>query len=114
MVALGDLIKTPLYKHLNVNIHHQWTILFALHMNSKSQIPTYNNASSNTFDFDNEEIHGTPTYSMIHNFLNVLKIMDYENIIYFIALSQDFYPLGLFKNKHSEKLNFLTLFHGQP
>jgi hypothetical protein len=39
---------------------------------------------------------------MIHNFLDVSKIMDYENIIYYIAPSQNFYPLGLFKNKHSK------------
>jgi hypothetical protein len=59
-------------------------------MNSKSQIPIYNNASSNNYDFNNEKIHCTPTYSMIHNFLDVPKIMDYENIIYFIVPSQNF------------------------
>ncbi len=40
--------------------------------------------------------------------------MDYENIIYFIALSQNFQPLGLFKDKYYEELNFSTLFYGQP
>jgi rRNA pseudouridine-1189 N-methylase Emg1 (Nep1/Mra1 family) len=35
MVALQNLIETPIYKDLNVNIHHQWASLFALHMNSK-------------------------------------------------------------------------------
>jgi hypothetical protein len=30
-------------------------------MNSEFEIPTYNNASSDNFDFDNEEIHCTPT-----------------------------------------------------
>jgi hypothetical protein len=53
MVHLQNLIETPLYKNLNVSIHHQWTILFALHMNSKSQIPTYNNAPFDNFDFNN-------------------------------------------------------------
>jgi hypothetical protein len=33
-------------------------------MNSKFQIPIYNNASSNTFDSDNEKIHCTPIDSM--------------------------------------------------
>jgi hypothetical protein len=51
---------------------------------------------------------------MIHKFLNDPKIMDYENIIYFIALSQNFQPLGLFKDKYYEELNFSTLFYGQP
>jgi hypothetical protein len=40
--------------------------------------------------------------------------MDYENIIYSIAPSIDFHPLGLFKNKHSKELYFPTLFNGQP
>ncbi len=51
---------------------------------------------------------------MIHNFLNAPKIMDYENTIYSIAPNQNFHPLGLFKDKHSKKLNFPTLFYGQP
>ncbi len=57
--------------------------VFALHMNSKSQILTYNNASSNNFDYNNEKIHYTTTNSMIHNFLNAPKIMDYEKLYIF-------------------------------
>jgi hypothetical protein len=87
MVALWYLIGTPLYKDLNVSIHHQWASLFALHMNSKFQIPTYNDVSTNNYNSNNEKIHCTPTNSMIHNYLNVPKIMDYENTIYFIAPS---------------------------
>ncbi len=51
---------------------------------------------------------------MIHNFLDAPKIMDNENIIYSITPSHNFHPLGLFKYKHSEKLNFQTLLYGQP
>jgi len=101
MVILQDLIETPLYKKLNVTIHHQWASLFTLHMNLKSQIPTYNNVSSDNSDSNNEKIHYTPIDSMIHKFLDAQKIMDYENIIYSIAPSQNFDILGLFKNKHS-------------
>jgi len=54
MVTLQDLIETPLYKYLNVSIHHQWASLFALHMNLEFQIPTYNNALFDNFDFNNE------------------------------------------------------------
>jgi len=64
MVILRNLIKTPLYKYLNVNIHHQWASLFILHMNLESQNPIYNNASSDNFDFDNEKIHYTLINSM--------------------------------------------------
>jgi hypothetical protein len=35
MVVLRNLIETPLYKDLNVIIHHQWVGLFPLHMNSE-------------------------------------------------------------------------------
>jgi hypothetical protein len=48
MVILRYLIETPLYKDLNVTIHNQWASFFASHMNSKSQIPPYNNVSSNS------------------------------------------------------------------
>jgi hypothetical protein len=82
-------------------------------MNSEFQIPIHNIALYDNFDFNNVEIHCTLTYSMINKFLDALKITDYENIIYSIAPSQDFHPLGLFKYKHSKQLNFPTLFYGQ-
>jgi hypothetical protein len=41
------------------------------------------------------------------------KIMDYENTIYYITMNQDFHPSCLFKDKHSNELNFPTLFYGQ-
>jgi hypothetical protein len=91
MVILRNLIETPLCKVLNVIIHHQWASFFALYMNSKSQIPIYNNVSFDNFDFNNEETNCTPTNSMMHKFLNVPKIMDYENILYSTALSQNFH-----------------------
>jgi hypothetical protein len=52
-------------------------------MNSKFQVLAYNNASSDSSNSDNEKIHYTPTYSMVHYFLDVPKIMDYENNIYY-------------------------------
>jgi hypothetical protein len=39
--------------------------------------------------------------------------MDYENTIYYIAPSQNFHLLCLFKDQHSKELNFPTLFYGQ-
>jgi hypothetical protein len=83
------------------------------HMNSEYQIFIYDNASSDKCDFDNKKKHCTPTNSMIHNFLDVPKIMNYENIIYFVAPNQNFHPLSLFKYKHSKKLIFSTLFYEQ-
>jgi hypothetical protein len=35
--------------------------------------------------------------------------MNYENIIYIIAPSQNFHHLGLLKNKHSKELKFSNI-----
>jgi hypothetical protein len=48
----------------------------------------------------------TLTYLMLYNFLDVQKIMDYDNIICFIAPNQNFHPLSLFKYKRIKKQNF--------
>jgi hypothetical protein len=71
----------------------------------------YNNASFDHSNSNNEKIQYTPIDSIIHILLDVSKIMDYEN---FIAPSQNFHPLGLFKDKHSKNLKFPTLFYWQP
>ncbi len=114
VVDVQNLVETSLYKYLNVTIHHQWASLFTLHMNSDSQIPTYNNASFDNSYFNNEKIFCPPINSMIHHFLNAPKIMDYESTIYFNAPSQKFHPFGLFKDKYLRELNFPTLFYWQP
>jgi hypothetical protein len=59
-------------------------------MNLESQIPIYNNASFDNFDSNNEKNTLHTNHSMIHNFLDVSKIMDYENIIYPIGPSQKY------------------------
>jgi hypothetical protein len=71
-------------------------------MNLEFRIPTYNNASSNNFNFNNEKIQCTPINSVIYKFIDAPKIMDYEIIIYFIASSQNFHPLSLFQDKNSK------------
>jgi len=50
-----------------------------------------------------------PINSVIHNFLEAPKIMDYENTIY--ALSQHFHLLGLFKDKHLKEHCFMANFN---
>jgi len=58
---------------LNVTIHHQWASFFTLHMDLKSQNFNYNDASFDKSNSNSEELHCTPTYSMIHNFLDAKK-----------------------------------------
>jgi len=45
MIVWQDLIEKPLYKDLNVTIHHQWISLFTLHMDLESQILNFIDAS---------------------------------------------------------------------
>ena len=41
------------------------------------------------------------------------KIYDFGSLIS-IALSQEYSPLGIFKDKYSEELNYPTLFYSHP
>jgi hypothetical protein len=101
MITLQDLIETLLYKHLNVTIHHQWTIFFSLNINLNFETQNHDNSSFDNSNFESEENNYTPINSMIHIFLEFSKIMDYENTIYYIAPGKHFQPLSLFKDKHS-------------
>jgi hypothetical protein len=74
--------------------------------------PNYDNSFSNKSNFKSKGKHYTPINSMIHNFLDVPKIMNHEKIIYFISSSQNFHLLSLFLNKYSNELKFPTLFYG--
>jgi hypothetical protein len=82
MIVLQNLITTPLYKDLNVTIHHQWASFFTLHMDSESHILNCNDASFDNSNSNIEKLHCIPIDSMIYNFLEVPKIMDYEKYIY--------------------------------
>jgi hypothetical protein len=71
MLALKDLISTPLYSNLNVTIHTQWTNLFFMHTTLYNQTNGQNISSSNDSNFENEDrVTCAPIYSMIHNFLH--------------------------------------------
>ncbi len=73
--------------------------------------PNYDNSLSNMSNFKSKGKHYTSINSMTHNFLDVLKIMNYEKIIYFISLSKNFHLLSLFKNKDLKwiKISILDL-----
>ncbi len=51
---------------------------------------------------------------MVQNILSSKQIYDYFESVVTVALGQNFKPLGLFQDPHCEKLNFPTLFFGQP
>ena len=59
---------------------------------------------------------------MVHNFLDYEIIQDYDKISsdapsengLCVAPSVEYHAIGIFKDKHSEELNFPTLFYGHP
>ncbi len=114
MLALKDLISTPLYSNVNVTINLQWNSLFFMHTTLYNQTNDQNISSFDDYDSKNEDhIIYAPIKSMIQSyFLDVSKIDDYEKIIYSIVPSQDFHHLGLFRDNHSKELKFSTLFYG--
>jgi hypothetical protein len=115
MLALKDLISTPLYSNLNVIIHPQLNNLFSMHTTLSNQINDQNISSSDDSNFENEDhVTCAPIDSMIHNFLDASKINDYEKIIYSIVPSRYFHPLGLLKDNHLKELDFPILFYGHP
>jgi hypothetical protein len=54
MLALKDLILTPLYSNINVTIHPQWNNLFSMQTTLFNQIYDQNISSSIDFDSENE------------------------------------------------------------
>jgi hypothetical protein len=70
MVILWNFIETPLYKNLNLTIHHQWASLFDFAYEFKISNSYYNNASFNNYDSNNEKIHNITTNSIISNNLD--------------------------------------------
>ena len=111
MMALNDLINTPLYKECNVSIRPQWNSLFVLHMQSTSNLDVHINIEDNPNE-DNfeEECEDFPSETLVHNFLNSHKIYDFGSLIS-IAPSQEYSPLGIFKDKYSEELNYFMATH---
>jgi hypothetical protein len=71
MLALKDLISTPLYSNLNATMDLQWNTSFSMYTNLSNQ-RNYQNISS--FDDSNSEnevhINCLLIYSTIHNFLD--------------------------------------------
>ena len=93
MLALKDLIRTPLYKEFNVCFHPQWSSLFALHMQLSSnldvQFNTEDNLNANNFE---EYIEDPLSETLVHD---CDKIQDFNNMLS-IALGEEYSPIGIF------------------
>jgi hypothetical protein len=55
MLALKDLISTPLYSNLNVTINPQWNSLFSMHTSLFNPTNDQNMSSFDDFNSKNED-----------------------------------------------------------
>ena len=74
MLALKRL---SLYKELNVKIHPSWNNLFIIHVHSKTQYNLIDEDDQIKDNFE-EEVDDVPIETMIHNFLDLEIINDYD------------------------------------
>jgi len=100
MLALKDLLSTPLYKKLDVNIHHAWDNLFRIHVNIKTEKNFIDDMDVIKDSFE-EDVEQISTDTMIHKFLDSNIINDYDKMLV-VAPSEDYHPLSIFKDKYNE------------
>jgi hypothetical protein len=55
-----------------------------------------------------------PVETLIHGFNDSQRIRDLQDKIVKIAPAEGQHPLGIFKDKFDEEMNFPTLFYGDP
>ena len=109
MVALNDLCKTKLYIDEGIVINTSWEEMFNKIAHQESNTET----TIHSIDEIENEIELEPiSETLIHGYGETHLIDDLANKIIVIAPSENFRPLGIFQDKYSEELNFLTLFFG--
>jgi hypothetical protein len=118
MLALHDLLNTPLYENSGIIIHPRQFDILTLSMQTNTNVSCDIN-DDESCDHDNEdkfeeEKEDILIDSIVQNILSSKQIYDYFENVVTMAPSQDVKPLGLFQDPHCEELNFLTLFFEQP
>jgi len=109
--------KQETYENFGITIHPSWLDMFTLSMQTDTNVPC-NIDDDESCDHNNEyrfegEQEDILIDTMVQNILFDEKIYDYFENVVTMAPSQDFKPLGLFKDPHCQELNFFTLFFGQ-
>jgi hypothetical protein len=99
-----------LYKAYNICINDIWNNV--LEEGDESSAQTFDTTSE--FDTSNESENERPTETLIHGFTNSQHIRDLQDKIVEIAPTEGKHPLGIFKDKFVEEMNFPTLFYGDP
>ena len=110
MKALKELCSRALYKAENICINGKYNnVLAEEHENSADTLK--NPSDSDTSDESKNE---TSAETLVHGFIDSQCICDLQDKIVETAPGEGQRPLGIFKDKFTEKMNFPTLFYGDP
>ena len=110
MKELKELCSRPLYKAQNICINENWNSVLREENGSYAQTLE----TTSEFDTSDESKNETPTETLVHGFTDSQCIRDLQDKIVEIAPVEGQRPLGMFKDKFAEEMNFPTLFDGDP
>jgi hypothetical protein len=110
MKALKELCSRTLYKAQNICINENWN--HVLEQGNDNSAQTFDTTSE--FDTSDESENERPVETLIHGFTDSQRIHDLQDKIVEIAPVEGKRPLGIFKDKFVEEMNFPTLFYGDP
>jgi len=106
MLALHDLLNTPLYENFEIIIHPHWLDMFTLSMQININVSCDANddesCDHNNEDRFEEKQEDIIIDTMMQNMLFSKQIYDYFENVVIVAPSQNFKPLSLFQNLHYE------------
>ena len=99
-----------MYKAQNICINDNWN--HVLEQRNDNSTQTFDTTSE--FDTSDESENERPIETLIHGFTDSQRIRDLQDKIFKIAPVEGKRPLGIFKGKFDEEMNFPTLFYGYP
>lgn len=109
MIASCDLCNTCLYKNEQIVINKEWKKHFDQNKQNHENIDTPSDQLDSPYSNDNLE---SIIETLVHDYSDAHVIHDLDTRIILIAPSEGFHPLGIFKDKIYEEINFPTLFYG--
>ena len=107
ITALKDLCKTKLYKDEGIVVNHDWEKIFNKTIQQEENIVS---PLEETKTYENENDIDMVSETLIHGYGETNLLDDLSNKIIKIEPLEHFSPLGIFRDKYSEELNFPTLF----
>jgi hypothetical protein len=110
MRALKELCSRSLYKDENISINKQWSVVLEQYNHTCIDNENFDYGSDMDIESDNEK----PTETLVHGFIESQRIYDLQDKLIEVAPSEGKRPLGIFKDKFAEEMNFPTLFYGDP